>query len=308
MADLPTIGFRRLAAASVGVRGRFTREGRVAVGRFTALNGAGCRRVSVRFRARLTGTPNAARPGFPSSCDPVTIDEISLPRGDDGYEPFEQGIGCTTARGLARQWHRSPSCTTLNTPGATCSLGAATCETIPLGTWQPLARIRCSTSQRPGGATELVYLHACNGPNLRGFSFKAINLACRTARSFPFEQTLETDGPCGNLKRVAFGRPVTCALDRRIHMHRQHRDQRCRLLRSLRGRADPLGRTGALLRNSMAITREGSRCAWIRKRVARGRLWRCATSSCGLVRIRMRPPIRDTPSGARGAVATRPSS
>ena len=93
----------------------------------------------------------------------------------------------------------------------TCSLGVATCETIPFGIWRPLARIRCSTPERPGGATELVYLRACRWPNVRGFSFKAINLDCRTARTFPFEQTLKTDGPCGNLKRVAFGPPITCA-------------------------------------------------------------------------------------------------
>ena len=39
----------------------------------------------------------------------------------------------------------------------------------------------------------------------------AINLDCRTARTFPFEQLLEPDGPCGNLKRLAFGHAVTCA-------------------------------------------------------------------------------------------------
>ena len=203
----------RHAEASSGVRGRFIRGGRVAVGRVTAPDGFGCRHVSVRFRARLRGTPNAARPGFPSSCDVVTFEAFSAfdLRGEDGYEPSEQGIGCTTARRLARQWHRSPECRALNTPGMACSLGAATCETIPLGTWRPLARIRCSTPERPGGATELVYLRACMGPNARGFSLKAINLDCRTARTFPFAQTLETDGPCGNVKRVAFGHPVTCA-------------------------------------------------------------------------------------------------
>ena len=114
------------------VHGRFIRGGRLVVGRATGFGIPCCRRhISVRFRARLTGTPNAARPGLPSSCDPVTIFEIPLSAGTDSYELAEQGIGCTTARRLARQWHASPECAALSTPGTTCSLGAATCERIP---------------------------------------------------------------------------------------------------------------------------------------------------------------------------------
>jgi hypothetical protein len=193
------------------VRGRFIRRGRLAVGRVKlAPNDFGCRGVSVRFRARLTGTPNATQPGLPSSCDRVTISELYVD-GYDRYAVYEQGIGCTAARRLARRWHTSRDCAVLTTAGEMCSLGVATCERIPQGIWQPLARIRCSTPERPGGATELVYERACGWPPSDGFVLSAINLDCGTARTFPSEQMLEIDGPCGNLKRLADDHAVTCA-------------------------------------------------------------------------------------------------
>ena len=34
---------------------------------------------------------------------------------------------------------------------------------------------------------------------------------CRAALTFPFKQLLDRDGPCGNLKSLAFARAVTCA-------------------------------------------------------------------------------------------------
>ena len=142
------------------VRGRFISGGRLAVGRATGFGSPTCRRhISVRFRARLTGTPNAARPGLPSSCDPVTIFEI--PRGDDHYTLAEQGIGCTTARRLARQWHASPECAAFDYGRCDVFVGRGDVREHRDGSLAAPRQYPMLDARAPGGAVELVYHRAC---------------------------------------------------------------------------------------------------------------------------------------------------
>jgi hypothetical protein len=150
----------------------------------------------------LTGTPNAARPGDPSRCDRTTVRFSYRKQADNAYEPVEQGLGCTTARGLARAWHVSAECASLPGPGPTCTVGGAVCERIVGGVWRPLASVRCSMPEQPGNAAELVYQEACLPPPYEGqgdFTLWAINLDCPTARSFSIDEFLDAPNhPCGS--------------------------------------------------------------------------------------------------------------
>ena len=80
-----------------------------------------------------------------------------------------------------------------------------------MGVWRPLASIRCSTPEHPGGGVELVYHRACRRVPRGGalVSVWAINLDCRVGRTFPLEPILETDGPCGNFRGIAH--EIACA-------------------------------------------------------------------------------------------------
>jgi hypothetical protein len=188
------------------IRGRFIRQGRLAVGRVIRRYLGD--RVSVRFRARLTGTPNAARPGKPSHCDRVTIRYDNRKRADDGYEPVEQGLGCTTARGLARAWHASAACGSLPGPGSTCTVGESVCERIVGGIWRARASVRCSIPNQPSTAAEFVYQEACRPPPYDGdgdFALWAINLDCATARSLRIDEFIDAPNPpCGS----GWGKPA----------------------------------------------------------------------------------------------------
>lgn len=97
------------------IRGRFINRGRVAVG-FLWLWYCGGRVGRIPYRARLAGTPNAPVSGKPARCDRATIRYRWRRDSDDAYELSEQGVGCTTAREIARRWHAS--CEATAVPGA----------------------------------------------------------------------------------------------------------------------------------------------------------------------------------------------
>jgi hypothetical protein len=206
---LPGGRFKHAEAGGV-VRGRFIRQGRVAVGRIVWPRGfcrlapdvAGRDRVTVRFRARLTGRPNAARPGKPSNCDRVSVRYSRRKAADDAYQPVEQGLGCTSARRLARAWDASAECASLPGPGAQCRVSDAVCERTIGGIWRPRASVRCSMPDQPSKAAEFVYHEACREPphdRDGDFTLWAINLDCATARSFPINEFIDApNAPCGS--------------------------------------------------------------------------------------------------------------
>jgi len=188
------------------VRGRFTRHGRLAVGTVAYPPGDGCPSAIVRFRARLTSTPNAPSPSGPSRCDRLTIRYSYRKGADDAYELSEHGIGCTAARGIARRWYASRDCAVLVGPGQTCIADGATCQRIQGGVWRPLAGVRCALREHPRRAVELVYHEACLPPRVEGdYSLWAINLDCPSARAFPFDELDCVSGayhewvPCASL-------------------------------------------------------------------------------------------------------------
>jgi hypothetical protein len=170
------------------IRGRFIQGGRAVVGRVTYRGDMECG-GRVRFRAPLTDTPNATRPGRPSNCDQVTIRWDDRAGGPDIYRVIEQGMGCTAARRLARQWDASAQCAALPAAGPPCTLdGGAACETIAFGTWRKLAGVRCSLPSAPGSAAELVHEEPCRAPDYGNedgnFGLWAVKMDCRTARAF----------------------------------------------------------------------------------------------------------------------------
>jgi hypothetical protein len=186
---LPYGHFKRVRYGTV-LSGRFIRRGRMVVGRMS-WRSESCRDVSVKFRARLTSRPNAARPGKPSDCDRMSVSYSRRKNADNAYEPAEQGLGCTSARHLARAWHASERCTSLPGPGPTCSVRNAVCRRINGGVWRPRASVRCSMPDQPANAAEFVYHKACRKPVYRGdgeITSWAINLSCSTVRSFPLRK------------------------------------------------------------------------------------------------------------------------
>jgi hypothetical protein len=174
------------------LRGRFVRNGRLAVGTFTWSGSRGCPPRVIPFRARLTGAPNASRPGVPSRCDFIVIRYSRRKGATDGFRLVEQGLGCTRARRIARRWRTSRECAALTAPGQACIVGKVTCETIAGGAWRPLAGIRCALPEDRERATELVHQRPCLQPHAEGdFTLWVINLDCATARAYPFDDPLD---------------------------------------------------------------------------------------------------------------------
>jgi hypothetical protein len=140
----------------------------------------------------LDGTPNASRPGVPSPCDFVTIRYSRRKRSTDGYRLVEQGLGCSRARRIARRLSASPGCAALTAPGHACTVGGVRCEVIAGGAWRRLAGRRCAIPDDPARATELVHQQPCLPPDAAGdFIVWVINLDCRTARAFPFNDQVD---------------------------------------------------------------------------------------------------------------------
>jgi hypothetical protein len=193
------------------LRGRFIKDGRVAVG---SLRLSRCGRArKIGYRARLVGTPNAPVASEPARCDRATVRYVRPTGTDDAYELSEQGVGCTTARRIARRWHASCEATAM--PGQVCSAGGlAACQRISGGVWRRLAGVRCTLAERPLAAVELEYHDSCAPPPLSHHEFPldlwAINLDCATARVFPFDglKTDEPDSPCEDTFGVF--RRITC--------------------------------------------------------------------------------------------------
>jgi hypothetical protein len=197
------------------IRGRFVRHGRVAIGSVILPGGGPCSRVSLKFRARLIARPNAARPGEPSRCDRVFVgDRDRNPdRIDAAYGVREQGVGCTTARELARLWHGNPLCTAL-VSSAACKVLGADCQTIRGGTFTAQASARCVPAAAPGGTLELVRLLPCEPlpEQSEAVELWTVNLDCETARNVPFTKRGERCGrlvPRTRCERIA---GYTCSL------------------------------------------------------------------------------------------------
>jgi hypothetical protein len=198
------------------IKGGFARGGRVAVGSLAIGGALSCAPVRLAFRAPLVGRPDRPHPGSRSVCDRVTIHYFDALDADEAYRVYDSGIGCTTAREIARQWRASRRCRRLSV-GGRCWLPGATCEAVQGGTFNALVSARCMSRAHPRGATEFVHYRPCLPPNSQTgtVTMWAINLDCHTATAFPVD-ALNTDdktgvGPCGRDPWTVNGRSVACA-------------------------------------------------------------------------------------------------
>ena len=198
--------------------GTFTRDGRFAVGTLVVRGGkASCPTLRVAFRAPLVGRPNAPRRNRHSVCDRVTIRELESIGNDESYRVYDQGVGCTTARRIARQWHASPACRQL-TPGGRCRLlGGATCQAVIGGQFNVLVSAHCTSDAHPGGVAELVHFRPCAPPTSKSggdLIMWAVNLACPAAAVFPIDALIgdpeNATGPCRGIYEMSF-KVLTCA-------------------------------------------------------------------------------------------------
>jgi hypothetical protein len=197
--------------------GTFTRDGRFAVGTLVVRGGkASCPDVHLAFRAPLVGRPNAPRADRHSVCDRVTIRQLELSGNDETYRVYDKGMGCTTARQIARQWHASPTCRHLPS-GGLCHLAGAACRAVTGGQFNGLVSAHCTSTAHPRGVAELVHYQPCAPPksnNDATITMWGVNLDCAAAAAFPID-TLVGDperatGPCGGIYDLTF-KPVTCS-------------------------------------------------------------------------------------------------
>jgi hypothetical protein len=196
--------------------GSFTRGGRFAVGTLTVRGGkASCPDLHLAFRAPLVGRPNAPRRDRHSVCDRVTIRQLELSGNDETYRVYDKGVGCTTARQIARQWHASPRCRHL-TPGGLCHLPGAACRAVTGGQFNGLVSAHCTSMAHPRGVAELVHYQPCPPPksnNDATITMWGVNLDCSAAAAFPIDSLVgdpERDtGPCGGIYDLPF-EAVTC--------------------------------------------------------------------------------------------------
>jgi hypothetical protein len=149
-------------------------------------------------------------PGLPSKCDPVTVAySDTLP--NEQYRVFEDGFGCTTARVVARRWHKALACRRLRLDD-TCSVGNVTCEAIAGGSFDAVASARCTAPTHPTAAIELVHRRPCRpASHADDISLWAINVDCQIASAFPVAKLLpdkSDNGPCGDLYDLT--RALTC--------------------------------------------------------------------------------------------------
>jgi hypothetical protein len=203
-----------------GLTGTFTRGGRFAVGTLVVRGGKrSCPSLRMAFRAPLVGRPNAPRPDRPSVCDRVTIRQLERIGTDESYRIYDKGVGCTTARQIARQWHASPTCQHL-APGGFCRLAGATCRAVTGGQFNGLVSAQCASAARPHGVAEFVHYQPCTPPksdNDASIMMWGVNLDCAAAAAFPIDALIgdrdpetETDtGPCGTTYDLPF-KAVTC--------------------------------------------------------------------------------------------------
>lgn len=150
-------------------------------------------------------------------CDRVVIRQVRLLGGqDEAYRVYDNGVGCTNAREIARQWRASDSCQRLAT-GDVCALGAARCRAVTGGRFNGLVSAQCTTATAPGGLVELVHYVPCRPPAANpdeDITMWAVNLGCGVARTFPVHDLTgdpETDtGPCGEIYSLTF-ESIPCA-------------------------------------------------------------------------------------------------
>lgn len=205
----PVPGSRR----TLVVTGAFGRGGRLATGTARLREDRPCPDMTLRFRARLAGRPDAPRPGRWTPCDRVvtgwfdfpdtvagTIENVSLP---NTYTISDHGSGCTTARELARRFDASLRCRDLPA-GGTCGVHGATCTALHGGRSSPLASARCALRGRRAADAELVHLQPCLPPATAAIAVGAwaIDADCEAATSYPFDALLPDaggTGPCGAL-------------------------------------------------------------------------------------------------------------
>jgi hypothetical protein len=201
----------------ITISGAFERGGRVAFGSVVIGGDPSCRPINLPCRARLVGRPHAPHAGRHSLCDRVTIDYPEHLDADEAYRVYDRGVGCTTAREIARQWHASPTCQRLKT-GDSCGLHGASCRAVKGRHFNRLVSARCRARGHPHGITELVYYKPCPGPKIGGddsVSMWAINLDCHTATTFPVAALIggpeqQTDPPCGDYPGIIHGRGNAC--------------------------------------------------------------------------------------------------
>jgi hypothetical protein len=192
----------------MGIKGRFVRRGRVAVGSIWVAADGRCppRRIRIRFRARLRDRPEATRPGEIARCDRTAVGnrDVDPSRVFVAYDVRARGIGCTAARELARRWHADPRCAS-SVVGGGCSVAGASCQAVRGGVLNARAVTRCVPARVPAAAVELVRLLPCRSS---GAVTWVINLDCETAGDVPLPVpafTAETVEACGQL-----GRDTSC--------------------------------------------------------------------------------------------------
>jgi hypothetical protein len=196
--------------------GTFTRDGRFAVGTLVVRGGkASCPDVHLAFRAPLVGRPNAPRADRHSVCDRVTIRQLES-GNDETYRVYDKGMGCTTARQIARQWHASPTCRHLPS-GGLCHLAGAACRAVTGGQFNGLVSAHCTSTAHPRGVAELVHYEPCAPPksnNDATITMWGVNLDCAAAAAFPIDMLVgdpeRATGPCGGIYDLTF-KPVTCS-------------------------------------------------------------------------------------------------
>ena len=191
--------------------GTFTRGGNFAVGTLVVRGGkASCPDLRLAFRAPLVGRPNAPRSDRHSVCDRVTIRQLELSGTDETYRVYDKGVGCTTARQIARQWHASPTCRHLPAAGQ-CHLAGAACRAVEGGQFNGLVSAHCTSTAHPHGVAELVHYQPCAPPkasNDATITMWGVNLDCAAAAAFPID-TLVGDperatGPCDGIYDLPF--------------------------------------------------------------------------------------------------------
>jgi hypothetical protein len=191
--------------------GTFTRGGRFAVGSLIVRGGkTSCPAVRLHFRAPLVGRPNRSRRDRRSLCDRVTIPRPALSGNYETYRVYDEGMGCTTAREIARQWRASRTCQRL-APGGQCNLDGATCQAVTGGQFNSLVSAHCTSEAHPGGVAELVHFQPCGPPkssNGADVTMWAVNLDCATASAFPVDGLLgdpeSGTGPCSAINNQSY--------------------------------------------------------------------------------------------------------
>ena len=198
---------------SFSVSGRFVDGGKAAVGTVVIrAHMRSCPQFRLAFRAPLVGRPNAVHAGRHSVCDRVTIRQLPRLGGqDEAYRVYDKGIGCTTARELARGWRASPTCQRL-APGGICQVSGGECRAVVGGQFNGLVSARCTARGIPDGIAELVHYNPCGPPKssdpAADITMWAVNVGCATAAAFPVDtlvgDTERATGPCGDIYSLPF--------------------------------------------------------------------------------------------------------